>query len=288
MGLKDIPPSDSNAILCRYKPYFATKSNIVYSGLPSEHESSNFCQSPAPRRSTIHKFSLPRFLAIHLARQSPFHGTPGHIRSRDGLQEDHRPATHSREGPASPFPAIHLTRQSPFYEPPGHIRSRDGLQEDHRPATYSPQSPVPHFPAIHLTRQSPFYGPTGHIGSRDGLQEDHRPATHGRAGPAFPFPAIHLAPQSPFYGPLGHTRSRDGINLCPSSDPNPSRQHSRAYPLARWFAGGRIPSRNLRSRIRGVLQKSQALHLIKIRAGVCASHYALEGLRTLIFRIILY
>ena len=63
---------------------------------------------------------------------------------------------------------------------------------------------------------------------------------------------------------------------------------SRAYPLARWFAGGRIPSRNLRSRIRGVLQKSQALHLIKIRAGVCASHYALEGLRTLIFRIILY
>ena len=93
MGLKDIPPSDSNAILCRYKPYFATKSNIVYSGLPSEHESSNFCQSPAPRRSTILKFSLPRFLAIHLARQSPFYGPAGHIRSRDGLQEDHRPAT---------------------------------------------------------------------------------------------------------------------------------------------------------------------------------------------------
>ena len=83
-------------------------------------------------------------------------------------------------------------------------------------------------------------------------------------------------------------RSRDGIDLCPSSDPNPSGQHSRACRLARWFAGGRIPSRNLRSRIRGVLQKSQALHLIKIRAGVCASHYALEGLRTLIFRIILY
>ena len=85
MGLKDIPPSDSNAILCRYKPYFATKSNIGYSGFTSEHESSNFCQSPAPRQSTIHKFSLPRFLAIHLARQSPFYGPPGHIDSRDGV-----------------------------------------------------------------------------------------------------------------------------------------------------------------------------------------------------------
>ena len=86
---------------------------------------------------------------------------------------------------------------------------------------------------------------------------------------------VHRAPRTPPDSTPGHIRSRDGINLCPSSDPNPSRQHSRAYPLARWFAGGRIPSRNLRSRIRGVLQKSQALHLIKIRAGVCASHYAL-------------
>ena len=101
MGLKDIPPSDSNAILFRYKPYCATKSNIGYSGLPSEHESSNFCQSPAPRRSTINKFSLPRFLAIHLTRQSPFYGPAGHIRSRDGLQEDHRPATHGPQSPVS-------------------------------------------------------------------------------------------------------------------------------------------------------------------------------------------
>ena len=51
------------------------------------------------------------------------------------------------------------------------------------------------------------------------------------------FPAIHLARQSPFYGPPGHIDSRDGIDLCPSSAANPSRQHSRAYPLARWFAG---------------------------------------------------
>ena len=55
-------------------------------------------------------------------------------------------------------------------------------------------------------------------------------------GPVPYFPAIHLAPQSPFYGPPGHIRSRDGTDLCPSSAANPSRQHSRAYPLARCFA----------------------------------------------------
>ena len=116
-----------------------------------------------------------------------------------------------------------------------------------------------------------------------------RPTCHAR--PSEPGPTLSCnSPCTPiaFLPAYRAYRSRDGIDLCPSSDPNPSGQHSRAYRLARWFAGGRIPSRNLRSRIRGVLQKSQALHLIKIRAGVCASHYALEGLRTLIFRIILY
>ena len=87
---------------------------------------------------------------------------------------------------------------------------------------------------VHRATRTPLDSTPGHIRSHDGLQEDHRPATHGRAGPAFPFPAIHLARQSPFYGPAGHIRSRDGIDLCPSSDPNPSRQHSRAHPLARW------------------------------------------------------
>ena len=37
--------------------------------------------------------------------------------------------------------------------------------------------------------------------------------------------------------PLGHLRSRDGIDLCPSSVANPSRHRSRAYQLARCFAG---------------------------------------------------
>ena len=70
---------------------------------------------------------------------------------------------------------------------------------------------------------------------------------HGPHGPHFArfahVPAIHLARQSPFYGPPGHIDSRDGVNLCPSSDPNPSRQPSRAHPLARWFAG-RSPTGN--------------------------------------------
>ena len=86
------------------------------------------------------------------------------------------------------------------------------------------------------------------------ITEDHRPATHSRQSPVSDwlvsgqspsphFREIHLARQSPFYGPPGHIRSRDGIDLCPSSDPNPSRQHSRAYRLARWFAG-RSPTGN--------------------------------------------
>ena len=200
-------------------------------------------------------------ICVHRALRTLPDIAPGHIDSRDGLQEFGRPATHGPQSPVPHFPAIHLAPQSPFYRPtghiahamasicvhratrtpldstPGHIRSRDGLQEDHRPATHGRAGPASPFPAIHLTRQSPFYGPAGYIRSRDGLQEDHRPATHGRAGPAFPFPAIHLARQSPFYESPGHIDSRDGINLCPSSVANPSRQHSRAHRLARWFAG---------------------------------------------------
>ena len=185
MGLKDIPTSDSNAILFRYKQYCATKSNIGYSGLPSEHESSNFCQSPAPRRSTIHKFSLPH------------------------------------------FPAIHLTRQSPFYESPGHIDSRDGI--DLCPSS-DPNPSRQHSRAHPLARWFAGRTPTCHT----------RPSEPGWC-PVPRFPAIHLSRQSPFYGPPGHIRSRDGIDLCPSSAANPSRQDSRAHPLARWFAG-RIPA----------------------------------------------
>ena len=164
MGLKDIPPSDSNAILFRYKPYCATKSNIGYSGLSSEHESSNFCQSAAPRRSTIHTFSLPRFLAIHLTRQTPFYGPPRHIRSRDGIDLcPSSAANHSRQhSRAHPLARWFAGRTPTCHTQP----SEPGW------------CPVPRFPAIHLSRQSPFYGTPRHIGSRDGLQEEYLPATH--------------------------------------------------------------------------------------------------------------
>ena len=81
-------------------------------------------------------------ICVHRAPRTPLDSTPGHIRSRDGLQEDHRPATYSPQSPVPHFPAIHLTRQSPFYGPPGHIGSRDDLQEEPRPATELPHTAV--------------------------------------------------------------------------------------------------------------------------------------------------
>ena len=48
---------------------------------------------------------------------------------------------------------------------------------------------------------------------------------------------VHRAPPTPPDSAPGHIRSHDGIDLCPSSAANPSRQHSKAHPLARWFAG---------------------------------------------------
>ena len=52
-------------------------------------------------------------------------------------------------------------------------------------------------------------------------------------------PANHLTRQSLFQGPPGHIGSRVAIDLCPSSASNPSRHRSRAYQLARCFAGSR-------------------------------------------------
>ena len=80
-----------------------------------------------------------------------------------------------------------------------------------------------------------------------------RPSELGQS-PVPHFPAIHLARQSPFYGPPGHISPRDGIDLCPSSAANPSRQPSRAYPLARCFAGSspndmELPRKAVRARL---------------------------------------
>ena len=114
---------------------------------------------------------------------------------------------------------VHRASRTPLDSTPGHIRSRDGLQEEPQPATHGRAGPAFPFPAIHLTRQSPFHGPAGHIAR----------AMASICG--------HRAPRTPLDSTPGHIRSRDGIDLFPSSDPNPSRQHSRAHPLARWFAG---------------------------------------------------
>ena len=53
-------------------------------------------------------------ICVHRAPRTPLDSTPGHIRSRVGLQEEPQPATHSRQCPIPRFPAIHLARQSPF------------------------------------------------------------------------------------------------------------------------------------------------------------------------------
>ena len=118
---------------------------------------------------------------------------------------------------------VHRAPPTPPDSTPGHIRSRDELQEEPRPATELPHTAV-----------------------RARLVPSQCPVPH--------FPAIHLARQSPFHGPLGHISSRDGIDLCPSSDPNPSRQHSRAHQLARCFAGRspnniELPRKAVRARL---------------------------------------
>ena len=90
---------------------------------------------------------------------------------------------------------------------------------------------------VHRAQQTPPDIAPGHIRSRDVLQEEPQPATHSRQCPIPRFLANHLARQSLFYGPAGHISSRGGTDLCPSSTAKPSWHRSRAYRLARWFAG---------------------------------------------------
>ena len=120
-------------------------------------------------------------ICVHRATRTPLDSTPGHIGSRDGLQEDHRPATHGRAGPAFPFPAIHLTRQSPFYGPAGHIDSRDGI--DLCPS--STANPSRHrFKAHRLARWF----------ARSSLYKVSRPDIHGCQRPDTGFLAILQSP----------------------------------------------------------------------------------------------
>ena len=185
------------------------------------------------RHSTGLQGTLARAMAsicVHRAPPTPSDSTPGHIRSRDDFQEVGRPATH---GPQSPVSAqAHTFLQFIWHG----NRHSTGLQGTSACAMASI--------CVHRAPRTPPDSASGHIRSRDVLQEDRRTATdlphkalRARLEPSqcpVPhFPAIHLARQSPFYGPPGHISSRDGIDLCPSSTATPSRQHSRAYPLAR-------------------------------------------------------
>ena len=65
----------------------------------------------------------------------------------------------------------------------------------------------------------------------------HSTGLQGTSARAMASICVHRATRTPPDSTPGHIRSRDGINLCPSSDPNPSKQHSKAHPLARWFSG---------------------------------------------------
>ena len=147
------------------------------------------------------------------------------------------PATHGPHGPQSPVSARALAFLQFTWQ--GNRRST-GLQGISARAMASI--------CVHRALRTPSDIAPRHIGSRDVLQEARRPDTElphtalrarlvPSQCPVPHFPAIHLTRQSPFYGPPGHISSRDGTDLCPSSSANPSRQHSRAHPLARWFAG---------------------------------------------------
>ena len=135
------------------------------------------------------------FPAIHLSRQLPFYGPPGHIGSRDGIDlcpssvanpsrhrykahrlarwfagrtpTCHRTATHGRQSPVS---AQSLTFLQFICHGNRHSTGLQGTltramfcrkiaeltQNSHTRPSELGWRLVPRFPAIHLTRQSPF------------------------------------------------------------------------------------------------------------------------------------
>ena len=159
------------------------------------------------------------------------------------------------------LPAIHLAPESAFQGPPGHISSRGGADLCPSSAAnpsrqrYKAHSLARWFSEAGMTVLTLFAFRFGRMVRRGlvglrGARRRGRGAESGgvalvwrwfgvglAASRRWLFPAIHLARQSPFYGTAGHISSRDGIDLCPSSVPNPARQHSKAHSLARWFAG---------------------------------------------------
>ena len=175
--------------------------------------------------------SVPRFPAIHLSRQSPFYGLPGHISSRDGIDlcpsSVANPSRHRHKAHrlarwfAGRTPTCHRTATHGRQSPVGALshaflqfiwrgnRHSTGLQGISARA----MAPV----CVHRASRTPPDIAPRHIGSRDGLQEDRRPDTE-----------------------LPHTALRTRLVPCPTLSCNSSvtaiaiLRAYRAYPLARW------------------------------------------------------
>ena len=186
-------------------------------------------------------------ICVHRATRTPPDSTPGHIRSRDDLPEDRRPDTElphtalrarshtflqfiwhpnrpsrALQGTSACAMASICVHRAPRTSPdstPRHIRSRDDLPEDRRPDTDLPRTAL-------RARSHTFLQFIWH-GNR------HSTGLHGTSARAMASICVHREPRTPPDNAPGHIHSRDGIYLCPSSAANPSRQHSRAYPLAR-------------------------------------------------------
>ena len=173
-------------------------------------------------------------ICVHRASRTPSDIAPRHIDSHDGLQEEPRPATELPHkvlrarlvpGPTlscnSSDIAIAILRVSKAHR----------LARWHRFVSIALRKPLQTSPQGTSARAMVCRK------IADLTQNCHTQPSEPGWSPVSRFPAIHLSRQSPFYGPPRHIGSHDGIDLCPSSAANPSRHRSRAYRLARCFAG---------------------------------------------------
>ena len=168
-------------------------------------------------------------ICVHRAPRTPPDSTPGHISSRDVLQEAHRPDTD--------LPRTALTALKARLESDPTLSCNSSVT-----AIAIPRASKAH----QLARWHRFVSIEHREPLQTALQGTSARAMVCRKNPDLPhtalrarlsliprFPAIHLTRQSPFYRTPRHIGSRDGIDLCPSSAANPFRHCSRAHSLAR-------------------------------------------------------
>ena len=149
-------------------------------------------------------------ICVHRAPRTPPDIAPGHIGSRDVLQEDHRPITDLPHTAVrawlEPGPEI-CARSLTFLQFIWHgNRHSTGLQGTSARA----MAPI----CAHRAPRTPLDIAPGHIRPRGDLQESLRPATHSPLSPSMTFREIHLEPGSPFYAGTRHISDPGGINLC--------------------------------------------------------------------------